>query len=130
LCREVLGRPELVEDPRCARNTERVANNDMITDVIETVLARRLADDVVSELERRGLACARTRTPQEFYDHPQLAARNRWREVDSPGGRVRALLPPVLMEGREAAMGDVPSLGQHSAALRREFGVSSGDEAR
>ncbi len=122
LCREVLGRPDLVDDPRCARNTERVAHNEMITGVIETVLARQLVDDVVPDLESRGIACARMRTPQEFWDHPQLAARDRWREVDSPGGRIRALLPPVVTEGREAAMGDVPRLGEHSEALRREFG--------
>ena len=121
LCREILGRPELVDDERCARNTERVAHNQMITDVIEGVLADRTADDVVLALERCGLACARMRTPQEFYDHPQLAARDRWREVGSPGGRVRALLPPVTVEGQEATMGDVPALGQHSAALRHEF---------
>ena len=122
LCHQILDRPELVEDERCARNTERVAHNELITGVIETVLARQRVDDVVRDLERCGIACARMRTPQEFYDHPQLAARDRWREVDSPGGRVRALLPPVVMEDREAAMGDVPTLGQHSEALRREFG--------
>jgi itaconate CoA-transferase len=122
LCRQILGRPELVEDERCARNTERVAHNQLITGVIETVLARQLVDDVVRDLERCGIACARMRTAQEFYDHPQLAARDRWREVDSPGGPVRALLPPVVWEGREAAMGDVPKLGQHSQALRQEFG--------
>ncbi len=121
LAREILGRPDLVDDERCARNTERVAHNEMITGVIEGVLADRAADDVVLALERCGLACARMRTPQEFYDHPQLAARDRWREVGSPGGRVRALLPPVTVEGQEARMGDVPVLGQHSAALRREF---------
>jgi itaconate CoA-transferase len=124
LCRQILGRPELVDDERCARNTERVAHNEMITGVIETVLARKSVDDVVRALEHCGLACARMRTPQEFYDHPQIAARDRWREVGSPGGRVRALLPPVVIDGREAAMGDVPSLGQHSEALRREFGDS------
>ncbi len=123
LCREILGRSDLVDDERCARNTERVANNEVITGVIEEALAGQNADDVVRSLEQCGLACARMRTPQEFYDHPQLAARNRWREVGSPGGRVRALLPPVTVQGQEAAMGDVPSLGQHSEALRSEFGA-------
>ena len=123
LCREVLERPDLVNDERCRRNTERVANNEMITGVIETSLAHQRVDDVVLELERRGLACARMRTPLEFYEHPQLAARDRWREVGSPGGSIRALLPPVVVEGQEAAMGDVPSLGQHTDALRREFGT-------
>jgi crotonobetainyl-CoA:carnitine CoA-transferase CaiB-like acyl-CoA transferase len=122
LCREILDRPDLVHDPRFARNTERVAHDELITEVIEAVLAPQPADDVVEALEHCGLACARMRTPQEFYDHPQLAARDRWREVGSPGGRLRALLPPVVIEGREAAMGDVPWLGQHSETLRREFG--------
>jgi itaconate CoA-transferase len=125
LCREVLDRPELVDDERCARNTERVAHNEMITGVLEAALADRRVDDVVQELERCGLACARLRTPEEFFEHPQLAARDRWRDVGSPGGPVRALLPPVTVEGREAAMGDVPSLGEHSEALRREFGQAA-----
>jgi crotonobetainyl-CoA:carnitine CoA-transferase CaiB-like acyl-CoA transferase len=122
LCCELLDRPDLVDDVRCARNTERVANNEMITSVIETVLVSQLVDDVERALGRSGLACARMRTPEEFYEHPQLAARDKWREVGSPAGPVRSLLPPVVIEGREAAMGDIPSLGQHSEALRREFG--------
>ena len=125
LCNEILGRPDLVADPRCARNTERVAHNGMITEVIEKALADRPVDEVVRALELCGLACARMRTPQEFYDHPQLAARDRWRDVGSPGGQVRALLPPVTVEGQEAAMGDVPRLGQHSEALRHEFGPAT-----
>ena len=122
LCREILGRPDLVDDERFARNTERVAHNEIITGVIEMALAQRPVADVMQALERAGLACAQMRTPQEFYDHPQLVARDRWRDVGSPGGPVRALLPPVVMQGREAAMGDVPALGQHSQDLRREFG--------
>lgn len=125
LCRQILGRPDLVDDERCARNTERVAHHEMIRGVIEGVLVSRGVDDVLSALERCGLACARMRTSQEFYDHPQLAARDRWREIGSPGGRVRALLPPVMFEGREAVMGDVPRLGEHSESLWREFGSAS-----
>src|SRR3954453_5777628 len=50
LCRDILGRSDLVEDERCARNTERVANNEMITGVIEAVLVRQQVDDVVHDL--------------------------------------------------------------------------------
>ena len=127
LCREVLGRPDLVEDERFARNTERVAHDDEITAVVEAALADRQVDDVVRTLEGHGLACARMRTPREFHDHPQLAARDRWREVETPGGPVRALLPPVVVEGREAAMGAVPALGEHTDAVRREFGGRTGE---
>ena len=50
------------------------------------------------------------------------SARDRWREVGTPGGPVRALLPPVTMAGREPAMGAVPALGEHTAAIRAELG--------
>jgi len=77
-------------------------------------------DEVVALLDEAGLASARLRTPAEFAAHPQLAAR--WREVDTPAGPVRALLPPVTRPGREAAMGAVPALGQHTDSVLAEFG--------
>ena len=73
-------------------------------------------------MEAAGIANARMRTPGEFAAHPQLAARDRWRDIDSPAGQIRALLPPVTVPGRTAAMGAVPALGQHSKAIREEFG--------
>lgn len=72
-------------------------------------------------LDEAGIASARLRTPAEFAAHPQLAARDRWREVDTPGGPVRALLPPVTVPGREAAMGAVPAPGQHTESVLAEF---------
>jgi crotonobetainyl-CoA:carnitine CoA-transferase CaiB-like acyl-CoA transferase len=63
------------------------------------------------------------RTVAQFAEHPQLAARDRWREVQTPGGPIRALLPPVTVVGRTAAMGPVPALGAHTAAVRRELGL-------
>jgi crotonobetainyl-CoA:carnitine CoA-transferase CaiB-like acyl-CoA transferase len=44
--------------------------------------------------------------------------------VGSPGGPVRALLPPVTVPGREAAMGAVPALGEHTAAILAELGMA------
>ncbi len=78
-------------------------------------------DEVVALLDEAGIASARLRTPAEFAAHPQLAARDRWREVDTPAGPVRALLPPVSVPGREAAMGAVPALGQHTDSVLAEI---------
>jgi itaconate CoA-transferase len=123
LCREVLRRPELIDDPRFATNTDRVANDDQLTPIIEEALRDRSADQVARWLDEAGIANARLRTPAEFAEHPQLAARDRWREVGSPGGPVRALLPPVTVPGREPAMGPVPALGEHTAAIIAELGL-------
>jgi itaconate CoA-transferase len=123
LCERVLGRPELVRDPRFALNTDRVAHDDELRAIIEAAFADRTADAVVAALDAAGIACARLRTPEEFGEHPQLAARDRWREAGTPYGPVRALLPPVTVTGREAPMGAVPAAGEHTEALRREFGA-------
>jgi itaconate CoA-transferase len=121
LCRDVLGRPELVDDPRFAHNPERLRHDGEITGILEDRFASTTADRAVELLDRAGIACSRMRTPAEFFDHPQLAARGRWRELDLPGGPVRVLLPPVTVREREPLVREVPTLGQDNAAIRREF---------
>ena len=124
LCREILRQPELAADPRFATNTDRVAHDDQLTDVIEAALAARPADEVAAMLDAAGIANARLRTPAEFAAHPQLAARDRWRDVDTPAGPVRALLPPVTVPGREPPMRPVPALGAHTRAVLAELGLA------
>ena len=123
LCSQILGRPELTADPRFATNTDRVANDGELTPIIEAALATLTATEVEARLDAAGIANARLRTPAEFAEHPQLAARDRWRDVATPGGPVRSLLPPVTVPGREAAMGAVPALGEHTAAILAELGL-------
>jgi crotonobetainyl-CoA:carnitine CoA-transferase CaiB-like acyl-CoA transferase len=119
LCERVLHRPDLVTDERFATNPDRVAHDGELTAIIEDALGSMTPDEAVALLDEAGLASARLRTPAEFAAHPQLAAR--WREVDTPAGPVRALLPPVTMPGREAAMGAVPALGQHTDSVLAQF---------
>jgi crotonobetainyl-CoA:carnitine CoA-transferase CaiB-like acyl-CoA transferase len=121
LCDKVLGRPELAADERFATNPDRVKHDDELTAIIEGVLGSLSPDEAVARLDAAGIASARLRTPAEFAAHPQLEARDRWREADTPAGPVRTLLPPVTMPGRPAAMGAVPALGQHTEAVLAEF---------
>ncbi len=64
---------------------------------------------------------------QEFWDHPQLEARDRWREVGTPTGPMDAAKPPFNLDGFEPRMDPVPALGAHSAAILAELGFSSTD---
>ena len=121
LCEKVLGRPDLTADERFATNPDRVAHDGELTPIIEAALGMMTPDEVVALLDEAGIASARLRTPAEFAAHPQLAARGRWREVDTAAGPVRALLPPVTVPGREAAMGAVPAPGQHTESVLAEF---------
>jgi crotonobetainyl-CoA:carnitine CoA-transferase CaiB-like acyl-CoA transferase len=129
LCERILQRPGLASDPRFRTNPDRVAHDAELTTIIESRLRDIPAADLEAALDQAGIACARLRSPEEFAAHPQLAARNRWREMGTPGGPVRALLPPVDFEGSEPAMGAVPSLGQHTEAIRTELGFTSTERA-
>ncbi len=122
LCERVLGRPELVRDARFADNPVRFRNDAELTTILESVFAALSTEELMGRLEQAGIANAQLRSMAEFAEHPQLEARDRWREFGSPAGPLRGLLPPVTVAGREAAMGRVPALGEHTDAVRAEFG--------
>jgi itaconate CoA-transferase len=59
---------------------------------------------------------------RQFLDHPQLEARNRWREFGSPVGSLRGLLPPATLDGAEPVMSPIPEVGEHNEKLLSELG--------
>ena len=56
---------------------------------------------------------------------PQLAARGRWREIESPAGPLRAIVPPLDLEGMEPRMGAIPDVGQHTEEILAELGFDA-----
>jgi crotonobetainyl-CoA:carnitine CoA-transferase CaiB-like acyl-CoA transferase len=88
------------------------------------------AAEVIQRLDRAGVANARINSVSQFIQHPQLAARNSWRQVDSPAGRVPALIPPVRMDGVDPIMGAIPELGQHTESILTELGFDAVTIAR
>jgi crotonobetainyl-CoA:carnitine CoA-transferase CaiB-like acyl-CoA transferase len=124
-CSEVLQRPDLAADTRFTSNSSRVEHGDELEAVITQAFAGLTAAQVVERLESAGIANARMNTMREFLDHPQLAARNRWREVDSPVGPLRALVPPIAFEGADAVMKPIPALGEHTDAILQDLGYAA-----
>jgi itaconate CoA-transferase len=120
-CEAVLERPELETDPRFDTNSRRVENGEELDEAIEEAFKDLSSEDVISRLDEARIANARMRTVQEFLDHPQLEARDRWREVDSPVGPIRALVPPVTMQGVESVMEPIPEVGEHTDAILEEL---------
>jgi itaconate CoA-transferase len=119
-CHDVLRKPELADDKRFSSNTLRVQHRDALTAEIDAVLSDLPADEVLARLERAGIANARMNSVAEFIDHPQLAAR--WREIESPAGRLRALAPSHGIRDVDAPMGPIPSLGEHTDKILQELG--------
>ncbi|MFJ9994139.1 CaiB/BaiF CoA transferase family protein [Pseudomonas putida] len=129
-CEKVLLDPALASDERFSANFRRSENREVLRQIIIDGFAELSLDEVVARLEDAQIANARVNDMQGVWQHPQLKARDCWREVDSPAGKLPSLLPP----GRNAAftprMDPVPGLGQHSAAILEELGFSVEDQAR
>jgi crotonobetainyl-CoA:carnitine CoA-transferase CaiB-like acyl-CoA transferase len=124
-CDVILARGDLVHDERFASNSERVKNRAELEAIITSALSRMSAEQITSRLDEAEIANAKLRTPQELWDHPQLSARNRWRDVDSPVGLLRALVPPVTMEGIEPRMERIPDVGEHTDEILRWLGYDA-----
>ena len=120
-CSRVLLQPALAEDPRFQTNVLRVRHREALTEAIEAVLMHLPSAEVLRRLETASIANARVNSIGEYLQHPQLAARDCWREIESPSGPIRALVPPVRLQDVEPAMGAVPALGQHSRAILEQL---------
>ncbi|MCL6687181.1 CoA transferase [Pseudomonas sp. R3.Fl] len=129
-CEVVLQRPELAADPRFTATSLRVANRDALRALIIEAFAGLSAAEVVARLEQAQIANAHVNDMQGLWNHPQLQARDAWREIDSPVGRLPALLPPARSNAYAPRMDAVPGLGEHTDGLLAELGYSAADIQR
>ena len=124
-CAEVLRRPEMAADARFSSNPRRVEHRAELDAAITSAFSTLTAEQVVTRLEAAQIANARMNSVQELIDHPQLAARGRWRAVPSAAGPVRMLVPPFNFEGMEIPMSAIPAVGEHTDAILAEVGVDA-----
>jgi itaconate CoA-transferase len=124
-CDKVLQQPALAQDERFDANAKRSTARPALQQIIETAFASLSAGQLIARLEAAQIANAQVNTMADVWTHPQLAARQRWVEVDSPAGLIPALLPPGAPDAAHARMDAIPAVGQHSEAILRELGLST-----
>ncbi|WP_046863508.1 CaiB/BaiF CoA transferase family protein [Microvirga massiliensis] len=129
-CDKVLERPELAQQERFSSNSRRSAAREELDSIIVAAFADLTAEEVVARLDAANIANARANTMHEVWSHPQLAARNRWRAVETQNGPVPALLPPGAGSDAEPRMDPVPTLGEHTDRILAGLGYAPGDIAR
>ncbi|KAI1747976.1 CoA-transferase family III [Xylaria castorea] len=127
-CSTVLDNAELATDARFSNNSLRVKNRDELRKIICSTFSKSTAKDVVDELDKAGIANANVNDMQGVWDHPQLRARGRWTEVDTPVGKIPALIPPGMPSlndqvGTTVRMDSVPAVGEHNSAIFAELGL-------
>jgi itaconate CoA-transferase len=122
-CDKVLLTPELAKDERFSANYKRVENRQALRALIVESFSTLNFDAVFDRLEQAQIANARVNDMQGVWDHPQLQARDRWREVETTAGTVPSLIPPGSNSAFEPRMDAVPGLGQHTEQVLRELGL-------
>ncbi len=117
LCAQVLDLPEMARDPRFVSNILRVENREALDGAIGAVFAERDREANIARLAAARIAYGRLSDLDDLLEHPQ----NRLIRVETENGPVELLSPGAVVSGRQERYGPVPTVGQHSEPLRKEF---------
>lgn len=126
-CDIVVKDSALIEDSRFGTNSDRSENRTELKEIIERAFDMLSSTEVIARLEKAKVANARLNTMKDFFEHPQLKARERWEQVQTPNGTIDALKPPAMIAGMGVVMNPIPALGEHTAKILEEVGVKQGE---
>ncbi|MBR0693522.1 CaiB/BaiF CoA-transferase family protein [Bradyrhizobium lablabi] len=115
LCAEVLGQPDLPNDPRFASMVERVRNRALTDRTVGESFSRLTRDELLAKLAEADIAFAEVNTMADLAIHPHL----RRIEVDTPNGRVAYPAPAAIFVGETRHYGKVPAIGEHTRLPQR-----------
>ena len=129
LC-EIIGRPELAQDPRCASMRSRAEHAAELVPIVREALAQKSALEWEAVFGER-VPCAAVRTIEDMFDHPQVVAEGLVTTLQHPVvGRYRTMTKPIKLSdtpGPEPTA--APTMGQHTDEILADFGFTKGQIA-
>ena len=124
-CREVVERPEWLEEARFQTVEARCKNRGVLEDLIEKAFLEHPHEEWLRRLEKSRLPYGEVRGIAQVLAHPQVAARRMIREIESPVGRVPVIGSPLRLSDSPARYDPIPALGQDTEAILQELGYST-----
>ena len=121
LCEKVLEMPELAKEERFINTSSRSTNREELYKIMCQALSKFTAEEAIQRLEAAGIANAMLRDMQGVWDHPQLEARRRWRDIETEAGMIPTLITPGMSADVEARLDPTPSVGQHNEKILSEL---------
>ena len=116
-CAVFLDEPGLAGADGFGSNNARVANRPAVDGHIAAAFARLSRDAAATRLRAANVAYGFVNDVPALAQHPAL----RRTIIDTPGGAVELVAPPVILDGQAPTLGPVPGIGEHSAQIRSEF---------
>jgi crotonobetainyl-CoA:carnitine CoA-transferase CaiB-like acyl-CoA transferase len=124
---ESFGLAALLDDPRFATNAKRVGNRQLVTDTLAPVMQTQPTAWWVDRLEALKIGCGPINTLSDVFADPQVVAREavvQMPHAASPSG-VKVIANPVRLSETPASYRiPPPTLGEHTAAVLTELGLS------
>jgi itaconate CoA-transferase len=108
LCAEVLGRPELPDDPRLANMVERVRNRALTDKTVGDIFATMTRSELLNKLAGADIAFAEVNSMADLAQHPHL----RRIDVDTPNGMLSYPAPAPIFVAQAREYGPVPDIGE------------------
>lgn len=118
LCREVLDRPELIDDPRFATNNARVEHRPAVNLAIDAVFSLFDRDELLAKLNAAKIAYGSVNSVEKLSKHPAL---RRWPMRFEEDRIAQMVAPPVISEYDSGTFRPIPKLGEHTESIRTEF---------
>jgi itaconate CoA-transferase len=119
-CEQVLHNAALANKPEFNSVAVRVENRVDLDRQINKVFSVVTRDEMVARLQLASIAFGALNSVEDFSVHPQLKRR----EVTLQSGKTAQLVAPPIEHSydlKSATFGRVPSIGEHSDAIRAEF---------
>ena len=129
---EAMGQPGLAEDPRFSTHTHRKANEAELDRLVSHWTVGRDAAELACELQKRGVAAAKSQNSLDLVSDQHLWARGFFRHVSDHAGQSRPIVGPPWKMSRQASITDAaPRLGQHNAYVLGDIlGLSDEEQGR
>lgn len=122
LCKDVLQKPELLEDPRFANNVERVRHRVETDAAAAEAFQQSPGAVLINRLDRAGIAFAELNDLKALSTHPHL----RRISVETEAGPAAIPAPPAIVVGVNKTYGKVPALGEHTARVLADLAKAKG----
>lgn len=120
-CESVIKEPDLAQNRLFNSNSNRVENRSELAEILINKFKKISSKEIVKILDEEKIANAILNNIDDLINHPQLEARNRWRKLNSPVGKINILIPPITFSSITNKFAPIPSVGEHTQDILNEL---------